>query len=269
MAELLDPTATAVSRFEASSGLAVEIYFAAPPDRDLVRELIACVAAGEPIRGLTFETVPERDWQSAALANLHPVEAGRFVVHGRHDRHRIPCNRVSIEIEAALAFGTGHHGTTRGCLLALDHLLKRRRPRRILDIGTGTGVLALATAKTLRKPVLATDIDAHALACARANARVNAAGPLITLVHTGGVYGEPFRQNRAPFDLVLANLLLAPLKRLARPLRVVLAQGARLIISGLLRSQANAAITAYRAQGLRLERRIDLDGWVTLTLKCH
>jgi ribosomal protein L11 methyltransferase len=266
MAELLDPAETAVSRFEAPAGWAVEICFAVPPDRALVRDLIARAAGGQPLRGLTFETLPERDWQRASLANLHPVAAGRFVVHGRHDRDRIPCNRISIEIEAALAFGTGHHGTTRGCLLALDAVLKRYRPRKVLDVGTGAGVLALAAAKAIRGSVLASDIEARAIAAARANARVNAAGPLITFVRADGVRGEAFRRKRARFDLVLANLVLGPLQRLARPLRLALAHDARVIVSGLLPSQASAALAAYRTQGLRLERRIELDGWVTLTL---
>jgi ribosomal protein L11 methyltransferase len=198
---------------------------------------------------------------------LAPVTAGRFIVHGAHDRARIPPNRIGIEIEAALAFGTGHHGTTRGCLLALDSLCKLlgggKAPQRILDLGTGSGVLAIAAARALRQPVLATDIDGSAVRAARANAALNRAGSFVEVIKADGVTAPKLR-DRAPYDLVLANILLRPLQRLAAPLMRLTAPGAHVILSGLLASQANAAIAAYR--GLALERRIDLDGWTTLIL---
>src|SRR5581483_5073211 len=181
--------------------------------------------------------------------------AGRFLVHGAHDRSRVPANRIGIEIEAALAFGTGHHGTTRACLLALDDLAKRanggRRRLRALDIGTGSGVLAIAAAKALRGPVLASDIDIGALRVARANARLNRVAPRLQFGHAAGIGARAFR-GRAPFDLVLANILLPPLRRLAAPLRPLLAPGAQVVLSGLLPAQANAALAAYRAHGLVL-----------------
>jgi ribosomal protein L11 methyltransferase len=156
------------------------------------------------------------------LADLKPVTAGRFTVHGAHDRPHVTANRISIEIEAALAFGTGHHGTTRGCLLALDRIVKRASPRRVLDVGTGTGVLAIAAAKALRVPVLASDIDPEAVRIAHENARLNGIAPLVQCLHAAGLAAPPFR-TRAPFDLVFANILLAPLKRLAGPMRPLLA----------------------------------------------
>jgi ribosomal protein L11 methyltransferase len=199
-------------------------------------------------------------------------------VHGAHDRAGVPAHRVGIEVEAALAFGTGHHGTTRGCLLALDGLLKRglRSPRprrgrparpsaRILDIGTGTGVLAIAAAKALRTRVLASDIDRRAVDVARANAQLNSVGALVEVVHAGGLSARRLRE-RAPFDLVFANILLPPLKRLAAPIAHVLAPGAHVVLSGLLAAQAPAALAAYGAQGLRLAACIPLDEWVTLVL---
>jgi len=186
-------------------------------------------------------------------------------VPGCHDRHRVAHNRLGIEIEAALAFGTGHHGTTRGCLLALDRLLKTRRPRRVLDLGTGTGVLAIAAAKALHARVLASDIDPLAVSTARANARANAVSHRVEVLRAAGVKARRFAVL-APFDLVFANILLGSLQRLARPLSRLLASNARVILSGLLPNQANAALAAYAAQGLRLERRIALDGWVTLVL---
>jgi ribosomal protein L11 methyltransferase len=211
----------------------VSIRFRTAPDEKAIRALTAAAAGDAAAEALRFERVAATDWVRESLAGLAPVTAGRFVVYGAHDRARIPQNRIGIEIEAALAFGTGHHGTTRGCLLALDWLCKSRPRRRILDIGTGSGVLAIAAARALRQPVLATDIDGSAVRAARANAALNRAGSFIEIIKADGVTGEKIR-GRAPYDLVLANI------------------------------QANAAIAAYR--GLALERRIDLDGWTTLVL---
>ncbi len=198
---------------------------------------------------------------------LAPVSAGRFVIHGAHDRARVPINRIGIEIEAALAFGTGHHGTTRGCLLALDRILRSWNPRhaapRLLDLGTGSGVLAIAAARVLQQRVLATDIDPVAVRVARTNARLNRAGALIEINRADGVVARRLREC-APFDLIIANILLGPLLRLAAPLKKLAAPGARIVLSGLLAAQANAVIAAYRP--LALERRIDLDGWTTLVL---
>ena len=149
------------------------MHFADPPDQALVRELVAIAAGAEAADGIVFDIVEAKDWVKASLEDLVPVPAGRFVVHGQHDRDRIAPNKLGIEIEAALAFGTGHHGTTRGCLLLLDHVLKAWRPRRVLDLGTGTGVLAIAAAKALHANVLASDIDPLSVEVARENARLN------------------------------------------------------------------------------------------------
>jgi ribosomal protein L11 methyltransferase len=241
----------------------VAMYFRAPPDEKIIRALTAAAAGEAAAKALRFERVAATDWIRESLAGLAPVTAGRFIVHGAHDRARFPFNRISIEIEAALAFGTGHHGTTRGCLLALDSLCKSLPRRRILDLGTGSGVLAIAAARAWRQPVLATDIDGSAVRAARANAALNRAGSFVEFVKADGVTGAKFRE-RAPYDLILANILLRPLQRLAAPLTRLIAPGARVVLSGLLTSQANAAIAAYR--GLALERRIDLDGWTTLVL---
>ena len=265
--EAVDPERTACSLFETAPGRwTLSVHFRDADDAAGLRPLVASVVGPDAAGALVIETIAETDWVAESLAGLAPVSAGRFVVHGAHDRARVPVNRIGIEIEAALAFGTGHHGTTRGCLLALNRLLKARQPWRILDIGTGTGVLAIAAARTLHRPVLASDIDARAVATARANARLNRAGPLVETVHAAGLEHPRIRQ-RAPFDLVLANILLGPLQRLARPVGSILAPRARVILSGVLATQANAALTAYRRQGLTLERRIPLDEWVTLVLR--
>jgi ribosomal protein L11 methyltransferase len=266
LSEHLDPAATAVGVFEGpQDNWTVEISFGVIPDQDIVRALVARAGGEAAARTLTFETLADRDWVRSSLTSLRPVEAGRFLVHGSHDRHRVACNRLRIEIEAALAFGTGHHGTTRGCLLALDRILKTRRPRRVLDLGTGTGVLAIAAAKASSARVLASDVDPVAVSTAHANARSNAVSHRVEVIRARGVDARRL-VVRAPFDLVFANILLGPLQRLARPLTSLLAPHAHVILSGLLPSQANAALVAYVAQGLRLERRITLDGWVTLVL---
>ena len=214
---------------------------------------------------LVVEKLAARDWVKASLAGLGPVSAGRFVVHGAHHRGRLPASRIGIEIEAATAFGTGHHGTTRGCLIALDALARQRRPRHVLDLGTGSGVLAIAAAKLLRVPVLATDIDRQAARAAHDNARNNGVARLVDAVAGAGL-NAPQVASRAPYDLVLANILLGPLQRLAAPLARSLWPNARVVLSGLLATQAEAAISAYRSQGLMLERRIALDEWVTLVM---
>jgi ribosomal protein L11 methyltransferase len=257
---------TAVATFEGTDGRwTVEAFFPERPDEGGVRACVAEAAGTEAAVALTFDRVEARDWIATSLAGLKPVAAGRFTVHGAHDRAGIAQNRIGIEIEAALAFGTGHHGTTRGCLLALDGVLKTHRPRHVLDIGTGTGVLAIAAAKALRRPVLASDIDSEAIAVARENARLNGAAPRLTCLHAAGLTERRFR-TQAPFDLVFANILLAPLKRLARPLAQLIAPDARVVLSGLLATEENAALAAYRAHSLRLTRRIPLDEWVTLVL---
>ena len=276
------PEDAAVALFAERDGRwAVELHFSRRPDVARLRTVIVEVAGAKAVHALWFSSVAPRDWVKASLEGLRPVAAGRFVVHGEHDRDRVAANALRIEVEAALAFGTGHHGTTRGCLLALDalvkrgakplrthrqHGMKRHEPRAaVLDLGTGSGVLAIAAAKAWRLPVLASEIDAPVVKIARQNARHNGTAPWITLVQANGLAAACFR-TRAPYDLVLANILLAPLQRLAAPLRRVLAPGARVILSGLLPAQANAALASYRARGLVLERRIDLDGWTTLVM---
>jgi ribosomal protein L11 methyltransferase len=187
-------------------------------------------------------------------------------VHGAHDRGQRRPNDLAIEIEAALAFGTGHHGTTKGCLLALARELKRRRPRHILDVGTGTGILALAAAMAVRRPVVAGDIDAEAVRVARENARANGVGGLIRFYAAPGVR-HALAERRGGFDLITANILARPVRRLAPSLARVLAPGGTMILSGLLPGDVPGVLAAYAAQGLRLGRRSLLEGWATLEMK--
>src|SRR4029077_18059908 len=176
----------------------ITVHFAQAPDETSIRELVAIAAGGEVAQEISFDTVEAKDWVKAALEELVPVGAGRFIVHGRHDRARVPPNKLGIEIEAALAFGTGHHGTTRGCLLLLDEVLKAHRPGRVLDLGTGTGVLAIAAAKALQIGVLASDIDPLSLRVAGENARLNGTGNLVQAIRATGFSAPPFAV-RGPF----------------------------------------------------------------------
>jgi ribosomal protein L11 methyltransferase len=257
----------AIAAFERPDGRwDVTVHFAEPPDQPLVRELVANAAGREVAKGIAFDTVEAKDWVKASLEDLVPVPAGRFVVHGQHDRERIAPNKIGIEIEAALAFGTGHHGTTRGCLLLLDHVLKAWRPRRVLDLGTGTGVLAIAAARALHEKVLASDIDPPSVQVARENARLNVSGHLVQAIRATG-FSAPQFARAAPFDLVLANILANPLRQLAAPLARHLAPSALVILSGLLTRQATGVIAAYRARGLVPVRHLRIEGWSSLLLR--
>ncbi len=260
----------------------VAVHFRTEPDKGAVRALIASIGGKALAEELVFETLAPTDWVRKSLEGLRPVQAGRFVVHGRHDRERIGRNRIAVQIEATLAFGTGHHASTRGCLIALDCIMKRDRRRRaangtaarkrpsrkkaaVLDIGTGSGVLAISAAKAMGLPVLASDIDARAVAVAREHARVNGVAAKVEIVQAAGVATRHFHQ-RSPFALVFANILLDPLRALATPIRRLIASGGAVVLSGLLNAQAGPAVASYRARGFVLIRRIGLGGWTTLIL---
>lgn len=257
----------AIAAFEAPGGRwDITMHFGEPPDEDFIRSLVTD-AAGEAAAGsIVFGAVETKDWVKASLADLVPVSAGRFIVHGSHDRDRVPPNKLGIEIEAALAFGTGHHGTTRGCLLLLDQVLNQRTPKRVLDLGSGTGVLAIAAAKALRRRVLATDIDFRSVIVAGENAHLNGVGTLVEAVHATGFHAPDFAAN-GPFGLVMANILANPLRRLAPDMARHLAPQAFVILSGLLPHQANSVVAAYRGAGLKLLKRIQIDGWSSLLMQ--
>ncbi len=268
LAERLDPETCAVSMFEDGDRWTVEAAFHDAADQELISETVVQVAGADVANELVFSTVGTRDWVAASLEGLAPVRAGRFVVHGSHDRMRVRPNEIGIEIEAALAFGTGHHGTTRGCLIAFETLLKASataRHWRVLDVGTGTGLLAIAAAKALRVQVLASDIDPVAVSVARDNARLNRVTPLFQVFTASGVDSVRLRQRR--YDLVFANILEQPLRRMSASLSSLLAPGGRLVLSGLLGAHAPGVVAAYRRQGLRLQSRAVLDGWVTLIMR--
>ncbi|MBY0298394.1 MAG: 50S ribosomal protein L11 methyltransferase [Methylobacterium sp.] len=265
--EVFDPTETAVAAFEDEDGKTwrLEAYFAEPPDEEAVRELIRPVV-GEAADRASFTAIDQQDWVRASLDGLKPVRAGRVLVHGAHDRDRVRPNDRPIEIEAALAFGTGHHGTTLGCLTALVDDRKRRRPRRVLDVGTGTGILGLAAARLLRARVVAGDLDPEAVATARSNAALNGLKPFVSLYEAPGVRHALADRVRG-FDLVFANILARPLRRLAPSLARVVAQDGTLVLSGLIPRDVPGVLSAYAAQGFRLCRRRTIEGWATLELR--
>jgi ribosomal protein L11 methyltransferase len=228
----------------------------------------AAAAAARAVIGLPADiaAVPDVDWVRKSLEGLAPVAAGRFYLHGSHDRERRRGGGHSLEIDAGTAFGTGHHGTTAGCLLALDHILKKQRPRRIFDLGCGTGVLAIAAALATRQPVLATDIDPEAVRVTIANARINALRPLTRAQTAAGLHHEVIRRE-APYDLIFANILARPLAALAHGLSGLLAPGGHLILSGLTREQLRWIKACYLARGLTHDRTIFMGNWVALVMK--
>lgn len=275
--EFFDPAETAATAFEETQSTRtwddgepwfVEVYFGHPPDETLVRGLVASASGEALAETVVFARVEAKDWVAASLEGLEAVREGRFVVHGSHGRGRVRIGDIGIEIEAALAFGTGHHGTTRGCLAGLNVVARRRRPFRVLDVGTGTGVLAIAAARRWKRSVAAGDIDPVAVRTASANACANAVGGLVRPVLAKGV-ARPDLRAGGPYDLVLANILARPLKMLAPALRPLVARGADVILSGLLAGDVPGVLSAYRAQGIFLERRRDLEGWATLMLRAH
>ncbi|HXW72042.1 MAG TPA: 50S ribosomal protein L11 methyltransferase [Methylocella sp.] len=266
--ETFDPATTAAASFATGdeSVWAVEAFFGTLPDEAAVRALIKAAASEEAVESAIFGEVAERDWIAASLALLPPVRAGRIFVHGGHDRDRVATNDIGIEIEAALAFGTGHHGSTRGCLLMLADIARRRRPVSILDLGTGSGVLAIAAARLFKREVRAGDIDPVSVRTAVSNAKRNHAGNFIKLALARGV-AHPLLRDGAPYDLVMANILARPLCSLAPELARLTSVGAEIILSGLLPRDVAAVLSAYRGQGTALARRFDVDGWVTLLVR--
>ncbi|MEJ2116831.1 MAG: 50S ribosomal protein L11 methyltransferase, partial [Alphaproteobacteria bacterium] len=253
LTETLDPP-PAVSISETAGEWALEAYFSELPNRDVFAGVIASFPhhALELVKNLA--PLEEEDWVAKTQRGLHPIESGRFFVHGSHDRALGAGRAYAIEIDAGQAFGTAHHGTTRGCLLALDTLAKSLHIGDTLDLGTGSGVLAIAAAKTLRGNVLATDIDPVAIDVARANCADNGVSALVSFVVADGVK-HPSIAARAPFGLVIANILAAPLLGLAPSIASVVAPGSHLILSGILESQAREVGGRYMAQGFRLVQR--------------
>lgn len=238
----------------------IDAFPTSPEEADALRASLARQAG----LAVVTEKIADADWLAMALSGLPPICAGRFFVFGVHDRGRAPVNAVQLRIEAGAAFGTGHHGTTVGCLLALDGLLKARSFRRVLDVGAGTGLLAIAAARTGSRIAVGTDIDPMSVRIANENAKVNQAKA--RFVHADGLTHALIRAD-APYDLVFANILARPLVRLAQPIADALQPRGFAILSGLLHSQSRQVLAAYRSRGFRVVRRIRRDAWATLVLR--
>ncbi|TGQ94189.1 50S ribosomal protein L11 methyltransferase [Mesorhizobium sp. M8A.F.Ca.ET.208.01.1.1] len=244
-----------------------EVSLYADGDVDAVEARLKDILAGLALsRSIEREALPDIDWVARSLEGLKPVRAGRFFVHGAHDSRKRHSGELAIEIEAGLAFGTGHHGTTAGCLEMLEKVVRREHPRNALDLGTGSAVLAIAVAKLAHIPVLATDIDPVAVRVAAANARLNHVKGLIETVTAPGFH-HPIFARRAPFDLIVANILARPLMRLAPQMARHIALGGSIVLSGILDRQRDAVISAYAGQNFRHISTLHREGWVTIHLK--
>lgn len=262
--EALDPLSTEVRDHDDGSGLwDVGAHFDGRPDAGGLALLAALHGAPD----FAVAKVEERDWVAQVRAELTPVEAGRFVVYGSHDRENVPANRIRLEIEAAQAFGTGHHASTQGCLTALDRLARGGLvARNVADIGGGTGVLAMAAVSIWPARAIASDIDPMATVTARENAAANRLGPRVLCLTAPG-FQHPMLARRAPFDLVFANILAAPLKRLAPAMARHQARGGVAILSGLLTRQAPSVLAVYEGWGYRRIDRVVIGEWTTLILR--
>jgi ribosomal protein L11 methyltransferase len=259
------PTPLAVAWFGRGSGrVEVSGYYAVEPSRAVLLGLLANTADPEVLKALRIEPLPDRNWVAEAEALRGAVRVGRLLVHGAHDRHRLARHRCKIEIDASLAFGTAHHASTKGCLVALDRLLKARRPKTVLDIGTGSGILAIAAAKLLNAAVLAGDNDPVAVAIATENARKNGVAAHIRVVRAEDLSHPLLR--RARVDLLFANLVLRPLLALAPDFARAVHAGGVCVLSGILSSQAAQVEARYLALGFAMKYRILLDGWTTLIM---
>lgn len=221
------------------------------------------VLAGYPLK-VVREQLADADWLAMALSGLPPVRAGRFFVYGMHDRGRLPASTVNLRIEAGAAFGTGHHGTTVGCLMAYDKLIKARKFNKVLDVGAGTGLLAIAAARTGSKIAVGTDIDKPSVRISKENATVNRANA--RFVHASGLSNRLVTDN-APYDLVFANILARPLVSLAQDIKNALVPGGTVILSGLLRTQERMVKAAYVSRGFKVVNRIHRDAWAALVLQ--
>ena len=259
-----EPTGVGVFEIEDGSGLwEVGGYFTQIPD-------LAGLALLEALHGakpFTISELPETDWVAEVKRELSPVEAGRFFVYGSHDADKVPADALPLLIEAAMAFGTGHHGTTLGCLRALDRLADAGfHARKAVDIGCGTAVLAMAAARLWPETVMASDIDEVAVEVAEANVRANGLDGRVSCVEAAG-FDHPALMARAPFDLIFANILKGPLIALAGDMAQALQPGGKAILSGILNEQADEVIAHYARSGINLVSRDEIGDWTTLLLE--
>ncbi len=263
--ESLRPAPAGVGVFEIEDGSGrweIGGYFGEKPD-ELALAVLAAAWGAAPF---AVSKLPPKDWVAHVRRELSPVRAGRFVLYGGHDAERAPPRPWGLLIEAAMAFGTGHHATTVGCLIALQALKRAGfAPRRVADVGCGTGVLAMAAARLWRRPAIASDVDAVAVETARANAAANALGPMLRVLRARG-FEHPALWAGPRFDLVCANILARPLKRLSPAMAARVAPGGRIVLSGVLNRQAPGVEAVYRARGFARVATLRVGEWTTLTL---
>lgn len=256
---------------EAAGIWEASVYATGEPDPALQERIARCLNEDFPDAAIEIEVFGDTDWIARSLEGLKPVRAGRFLVHGAHDRDAVRAHDLAIELEAGQAFGTGHHGTTAGCLEMIDKVMRAapggpRGVNPVLDLGTGSGVLAIAAAKLGPVKVLATDIDPVAIRVARDNVRSNHAASRITCVTATGFHSTAFSRE-GPFRLIIANILARPLMRMAPDIRRNLAPGGSVILSGILAGQRRQVLAAYNGQGMRHVETLWRNGWVTIHLK--
>ena len=270
--DLMDPPPDALTVFEAKGAdgeviaWTIETYFTEARSGDALSAEVEALL-GEPAPRFVPDEVPDLNWVALSQAALPPVKAHRFTVHGTHDIPRVPQGPNAILIDAGEAFGTAHHATTYGCLIAIDRLAQRRRFRRILDLGCGSGILAIAAARAWPKASIdGVDIDAQSVIVAKENAKANGAAKTLRFICGAGV-DDPTIRRRAPFDLIIANILAAPLIMLSPDLRRISRPGSMVVLSGILTREAATVIAAYRAQGFILHSHRRYDGWSALTLE--
>lgn len=274
LGDLADPPVISSHEIEEDRRWRISLLFTGAPDEVLIerriREAAALLGLDDP--DIRHEALPDRDWVAESQRLLAPVRAGRFFVHGSHDRARRPGHGIALEIEAGQAFGTGQHATTKGCLLAIDRLGRSARPRRLLDLGCGSGVLGMAMARAFGRPALLADIDPIAVRVAARNARINRFplrhGPGAAGIRTVRADGPSHRAIRAegPYDLLIANILAGPLIAMAQDIAKSVEKGGVLILSGLLAHQERRVFAAYRDRGFRRAARIAIGDWPTLML---
>lgn len=266
---LFEEDGFAISNFEIDekAGLwALSLYPAAEDVDVALQRALDALSANSISLPLQKVELEDEDWVSKSLEGLVPVKAGRFIIHGSHDKGMDTAGHVGVQINAGQAFGTGHHGTTAGCLKVLSEELRGFHPMRILDLGTGSAVLAIALAKMLKQEIVATDIDPVSIETANDNIRINEVHPFVKTAVAAGFSHAIFAQ-KGPFDLVVANILAGPLCKMAPDVARNTAIGGRVILSGLLPHQRARVVAAYNKQGMLLRRTIEQDGWLVLVFE--
>ena len=263
----LEPIVDALSTQLLPEGWLIRGYTGAEPSQSKIATILERTAtmAGMQPPFLTIQALPELNWARESIRNLNPVHVGRFVIRGSHSAACKNPARIELEIDAGAAFGTAHHATTKGCLLALSKLAPALAPSRPLDIGCGAGTLAMAIARLWKVKVVACDIDPIAVRVARRNATLNYLHRLVRCLVSDG-FASPLIRERGPFDLIVANILQRPLGALSPSIVLNSVPGATVVLSGLLDSQASSIVATYRGQGLHLRNRFSIDGWTTLIM---